>query len=132
MDSNQLQVKDKMEVDSKSELTRSGPVFLPSVDIYENQDALVLVADMPGVDSDGIELGLEDYELTIRGGIKEEETDITPIYSEYQTGDYYRRFTLSNIIDQEKIEATIKDGVLKVTLPKAEALKPRKIEVKAG
>ena len=132
MDSRQLQAKDKQELKTKSETTQTRPVFVPPVDIYETNDALVLLADMPGVSNDGVEIHLEDSELTIRGKVGEEPSDLNPIYTEYRSGDYYRSFTLSNVIDQEKIEATMKNGVLKVVLPKAEAAKPRKIEVKAG
>ena len=131
-ESKQLQPHEKKELESKSELTQTRPVFVPAVDIYETKDALVLLADMPGVSNDGVEIHLEDNELTIRGKAKEEKKGVTPLYTEYRSGDYYRKFTLSNIIDQDKIEAIIKDGVLKVVLPKAEAAKPRQIQVKAG
>jgi len=131
MDNKQIQIKDKQELESKAELTKTGPVFLPSVDIFENKDALVLIADMPGVGSEGIDIHLEDNELTIRGEIAAGDSGLNGLYQEYQTGDYFRRFTLSNIIDQDKIDASIKNGVLKIVLPKAAAAKPRKIQVKA-
>ncbi|RLB42278.1 MAG: Hsp20/alpha crystallin family protein [Deltaproteobacteria bacterium] len=132
MDSKQLQAKDKKELQTKSETTQTRPVFVPAVDIYETDDSLVLLADMPGVSNEGVEIHLEDNELTIRGKVGEEPAQWNPIYTEYRSGDYYRSFTLSSVIDQDKIEATMKNGVLKVVLPKAEAAKPRKIEVKAG
>lgn len=132
MDSKQLQAKDKKEIQTKSETTQNKPVFVPAVDIYETDDFLVLLADMPGVSNEGVEIHLEDSELTIRGKVDEEPNTWNPIYTEYRSGDYYRSFTLSNVIDQDKIEATMKHGVLKVVLPKAKAAKPRKIEVKAG
>ncbi len=132
MDSKQLQAKDKQELQTKSETTQTRPVFVPPVDIYETNDALVLLADMPGVSNDGVEIHLEDSELTIRGKVANEPSGLSPIYTEYRSGDYYRSFTLSNVIDQDKIEASMKNGVLKVILPKAEAARPRKIEVKAG
>ena len=131
-ESRQLQPHEKKEVETKAELTQTRPVFVPAVDIYETNDALVLLADMPGVSNDGVEIHLEDNELTIRGKVKEEKKGHAPLYTEYRSGDYFRRFTLSNIIDQDKIEAVMKDGVLKVMLPKAEAAKPRQIQVKAG
>ena len=131
-ESKQLQAQEKKEMETKAELTQTRPVFVPPVDIYETEDALILLADMPGVSNDGVEIHLEDNELTIRGKVKDQPKGTTTLYSEYRSGDYFRRFTLSNIIDQDKIEAVMKDGVLKVVLPKAEAAKPRQIKVKAG
>lgn len=127
-----LELRGKKEMESKGELTQRRPVFIPAVDIFENKQALVLIADMPGVTNDGVEIHLEDSELTIRGKILEEQQNVMPIYTEYRSGDYYRSFTLSNVIDQQKIEALMKDGVLKIILPKAEVAKPRQITVKAG
>jgi len=133
VESRELQVKNKKEVEAKKELTHAGPVFVPPVDIFENKDALVLIADMPGVTSEGVDIHLKENELTISGRLKKEENRVTtPIYTEYESGGYLRSFTLSNVIDQTKIEASMKDGVLKVILPKAEAAKPRLITVKAG
>lgn len=127
-----LELRGKKEMESKGELTQRRPVFIPAVDIFENKQALVLIADMPGVTNDGVEIHLEDSELTIRGKILEEQQNVMPVYTEYRSGDYYRSFTLSNVIDQQKIEALMKDGVLKIILPKAEVAKPRQITVKAG
>jgi HSP20 family protein len=128
-----IQLRDKKEMESRGEPTQRRPVFLPAVDIYESKEALVLIADMPGVNNEGVEIHLEDSELTIRGRVEEDEADAAmPVYTEYRTGDYYRNFTLSNIIDQQKIEANIKDGVLRILFPKAETAKPRQITVEAG
>lgn len=127
-----LQIKDKKEVDIKGELTRSGPVFVPPVDILETKDALILIADMPGVNNEGVDIDLKDNGLTIRGRIEETQNQFSPAYSESEEGDYLRSFTLSNVIDQSKIEATMKDGVLRVLLPKAKVAKPRQITVKTG
>ena len=127
-----LELRGKKELEPKGELTQRRPVFIPAVDIFENKEALVLIADMPGVTNDGVEIHLEDSELTIRGRVTEEEQNLTPVYTEYRSGDYYRSFTLSNVIDQQKIEASMKDGVLKIFLPKAETAKPRQITVEAG
>jgi len=128
----ELQSTVKKQVEPKAELTYSRPVFTPAVDIYETKDALVVLADMPGVDQSGVDIHLEENMLTIRGKVAEEAVDKDVVYSEYRTGDYYRSFTLSNLIDQNRIEAAIKDGVLKLTLAKAETAKPRQIAVKAG
>ncbi|MBW2093434.1 MAG: Hsp20/alpha crystallin family protein [Deltaproteobacteria bacterium] len=127
-----LELRGKKEMESKSELTQRRPVFIPAVDIFENKEALVLIADMPGVTNDGVEIHLEDSELTIRGKVLEEQQNVLPVYTEYRSGDYYRSFTLSNVIDQQKIEASMKDGVLKIILPKAETAKPRQITVQVG
>ena len=132
MDGKNLRAKDKQELESKAEMTQPGPVFLPAVDIFESEGSLILVADMPGVNSEGVEIQLEDNELTLRGRVRREAPGLRQIYSEYRLGDYLRKFTLSNVIDQQHIEASMKNGVLKVTLPKAEAAKPRQIVVKAG
>lgn len=127
-----LQAQHKREMETRGEMTQTRPVFVPAVDIYENDGALVLVADMPGVDRSGVELHLEENQLTIRGRVAAETDCGDPLYSEYRSGDFFRNFTLSNVIDQEKIEATMKNGVLTVILPKAEAARPRQIAVKAG
>ena len=132
MDSKAIKPRDKKEVEAAGEFTRKGPVFVPSVDIHENKDALTVVADMPGVNSDGVDIHLKDNDLTIVGRTKTEEDKSTPVYTEYETGDFLRRFTLSNAIDQARIQATMKDGVLKVVLPKSEAAKPRQISVTPG
>lgn len=129
MDSQAIKPKEKKEAEASGEFTRNGAVFVPSVDIYENREALILVTDMPGVSNDGVEIHLKDNDLTISGRVKNEELLGSPVYSEYEFGDYLRRFTLSSVIDQGKIQATMKDGVLKVVMPKSEAAKPRQISV---
>ena len=133
INSKDLQVRGKKEANAPRELTQAGSIFIPDVDIFENQDALVLIADMPGVNSEGVDIDLKDNELTISGRPKKEQKKLlTPIYTEYESGGFLRSFTLSNMIDQAKIEASMKDGVLRVILPKAEAAKPRQISVQTG
>lgn len=127
-----LQVQEKKEVQTQSESTRNVPLFIPAVDIYEKENSLVLLADMPGVPMENVEIDLNKDQLTIRGMVAAEETEGTVLLREYAVGDYYRQFTLSNVIDQSKIEASMKDGVLKLVLPKSEAAKPRKISVQAA
>jgi HSP20 family molecular chaperone IbpA len=128
-----LEAKEKMEVSSPAEQTTPGPVFTPSVDIFETEQELTLLADMPGVKADGVDIDLHENILTLMGDVQppegEKEVDLI---REYRTGRYLREFTLSDNIDQSKIEAEIKDGVLKLKLPKAEAAKPRRIAVKAA
>ena len=131
MADNELQVHEKQQVVSKTEETRRGPKFIPAVDIYETVDALTVVADMPGVDKEGVDIHLEDNQLTIRGLVSTDSSKEKVLWSEYSVGDYIRSFTLSEVIDQSKIEATMKNGILTVTLSKVQAAKPRQIAVKS-
>ena len=80
------QMKRKKEVKALKELTHAGPVFIPAVDIFENQDALILIADMPGIESEGVDIHLKDNELTISGRLVNDERNdvISPIYTEYE------------------------------------------------
>jgi HSP20 family protein len=115
------------------EATPNRPVFVPPADIYETKDHIVVLAEMPGVGSDGVDITLERRMLTIRGrSAASEHTGYQRIYNEYADGDYERVFTLSENIDRDRIEATLKDGVLHLVLPKAETAKPRRIELKAS
>lgn len=132
VEENKLHLSEKKEMESRGEPTQRHPVFIPAVDIFENKEALVLIADMPGVSNEGVEIHLEDSELSIRGKVSENREDCIAVSTEYRTGDYFRSFTLSNVIDQQKIDASMKNGVLRIILPKAEAAKPRRISVKAG
>ena len=127
-----LQVPEKKEVKSTAENTRNVPVFIPAVDIYESEHELTLLADMPGVAQDRLDIDLDGEKLTIRGTVPNDDRSGKVLFKEYSVGDYYRQFTLSSDIDREKIQASIKDGVLKLVLPKAEAAKPRKIDVKSS
>lgn len=130
MTEKELQLEEKKELQTSSESTRNVPIYVPAVDIYESADELTLLADMPGVSSEHVEIDLNNDQLTIRGTVAVEDGPGTPLLQEYSVGDYYRQFTVSSLIDQSKIEASMKDGVLRVVLPKAEASKPRKISVK--
>jgi len=132
-ESREIQVKPKQEVVSAAEPTSPGLVFTPNVDIFETDKAIILLADMPGVSSEGIAIDLRDDTLTFTGeAANKTGEDEETILTEYDTGKYYRQFTLSSVIDQEKIDAKLNDGVLRLTLPKVEKATPRKIEVKAG
>ena len=111
----------------------SRPMFLPPADIYETRDSIVVLAEMPGVAPDGVDITLERRVLTIRGrSAASEHTGYQRVYNEFADGDYERVFTLSENIDRDRIEATLKDGVLRLVLPKAETAKARKIELKAS
>lgn len=130
--SKQLKVKDKQELSASAEHTRSGLVFTPDVDIFETDQALTLLADMPGVTADALSIDLRDDTLTIAGEtFPEENAGETSLMSEYETGTYYRQFSLSEIIDQQKIDAKLKNGVLRLILPKVEKAAPRKITVRS-
>ena len=109
----------------------SRPVFLPPADIYETKDSIVVLAEMPGVPPEGVDLTLERRVLTIRGrSAAGDHTGYQRVYNEYTDGDYERVFTLSENIDRDRIEAKLKDGVLHLVLPKAETAKARRIELK--
>jgi HSP20 family molecular chaperone IbpA len=109
------------------------PVFLPPADIYETPDSIVVLAEMPGVAPDGVDITLERRVLTIRGrSAVNDHARYQRVYNEYTDGDYERSFTLSENIDRDRIEARLKDGVLHLVLPKAETAKARKIELKTG
>jgi len=132
MSGQELQVVEKREVESPSENIRNAPIFTPPVDICESDNELILFADMPGVPMDGVEIDLKGDRFTIRGRVVPRGDGGRVLWSEYREGDYLREFTLSEVVDREKIEATMKDGVLKVVLPKTEVAKPRRIEVKSS
>jgi HSP20 family molecular chaperone IbpA len=107
------------------------PTVNPLVDIYENADEILLVADVPGVAKDQIRIDLEKNQLTLTAR-REDNPKGRMIGQEWGSRDYYRAFAIPQGIDAEKISADLTDGVLRVHLPKAAAAKPRKIEVRAG
>ena len=129
----QVQESEKQEaVEGGAERTRARLAFVPRVDIYETDDAIVVVADMPGVDENALDITLENRVLTVKGYVDPEwPENHTLAYAEYRVGDYERSFTLTDAVDQAGIEATAKDGVLRVLLPKARP-ETRKIAVRAG
>jgi HSP20 family protein len=107
------------------------PVFVPPSDIYETKDSIVVLAEMPGVAPDAVDITLERRVLTIRGrSAGSEHAGYQRVYNEYADGDYERVFTLSEDIDRDRIEATARDGVLQLVLPKAAPARARKIELK--
>ena len=109
------------------------PTFIPPADIYETREALVVDCELPGVAPDSVDITLERRVLTIRAhAVEQEHAGYQRVYTEYQPGDYERVFTLSEDIDRDRIEATVKDGVLHLVLPKAAAAQARKIELKTG
>jgi HSP20 family protein len=115
----------------KGELTRERNVYTPAVDIMERKDDILLLADMPGVDETSVDITLEKNVLTIYGKVAADVPQGYTLYlSEYGTGDYQRVFTLTEEVDRDRIQATVKNGVLRLILPKAEAAKTRKIAVR--
>jgi len=127
----EIQVKPKQEVASPAEQTKPGMVFTPSVDIFETDRELTLLADLPGVTAENLTIDLRENKLTLTGEVEPfEKADEEDILIEYEIGKYYRQFSLSSLIDQSQIDAKLTDGVLRLTLPKVAEAKPRKIEVR--
>ena len=126
----ELQVQQKREVGKKTEATMPARFFVPVTDILETPQALTVVLEMPGVDRNSIEAHVEDDVVTIEGRIDFAKYEgMQPVYTEYNVGHYACSFQISNKIDQSKISAEMKDGVVTIVLPKAEQAKPRKIQV---
>jgi HSP20 family molecular chaperone IbpA len=127
----ELQVQEKRELQKKDEPTIPARTFVPTTDIYESDQALTLVMEMPGVDKGNTDISVENDVLTVAGRVDFSKYEkLQPVYTEYNVGHYRRSFDLSpSRVDQEKIRADMKDGVLTLTLPKAEQAKPRKIAV---
>ena len=130
----QVQDTEKREVaETGAERTRDRLAFVPRADVYETNEEIVVVADMPGVDEHSVDITLEENVLTINGYVESQQPEgHTLAYAEYRVGDYVRAFTLSDQIDRDGIEATVKDGVLRLHLPKAEEARMHKIPIKAG
>ena len=126
----ELQVQQKREVEKREEATVPSRVFLPTTDIYETQDALNVIMEMPGVEKNNVDLAIENSVLKVFGRIDfSKYQGLQPVYTEYNVGHYARSFRLSGKIDQNKIRAEMKDGVLLLILAKAEEAKPRVIAV---
>lgn len=130
----QTQEVEKQEITSNgAERTRARKAYVPQADIFETSDAIVVVADMPGVDENSVDITLEKNVLSINGFVEwTQPENYSLAYAEYEVGDYFRRFTLSDEVDQENIQATVKNGVLRLHLPKAGPALARKISVKAA
>jgi HSP20 family protein len=134
-ESREIKVQDteKQVAETEAERTRDRLAFVPRADIYETDEAIFVVADMPGVSEDSLDITLEKGVLSLNGTVEPETLeDYSLAYAEYRVGDYVRSFTLSNEINQEAIEATLKDGVLRLTLPKVTEAQTRKIAITAG
>ncbi|MGA8816192.1 MAG: Hsp20/alpha crystallin family protein [Xanthobacteraceae bacterium] len=130
MSPQELQVQKKRELEGKEESTIPARTFVPTADIYEDRDSLKVILEMPGVDKGHIDVRVEEGVLFVEGRLDlTKYRGLQPLYTEYNIGNYARSFRLSNTIDQDKIGAELKDGVLSLTLPKAEKAKPRTIQV---
>jgi len=126
----ELQVQQKREVENKQESTIPTRQFLPVTDIFETEQSLTLVVEMPGVKKDNVEVRVENDVLTVEGQMDFANYDgLQPLYTEYNVGNYVRSFQLSNKIDQDGIRAELKDGVMTLVLPKAEKARARKVMV---
>jgi HSP20 family molecular chaperone IbpA len=128
-----LQAKKNDEVPTSTEHTRPALVFNPAVDIFETDQGIILFADMPGVKADDLSIDLKENVLTLSGKVHPiGGSEEVVVLREYSTGKYFRQFTVSEVIDQDRIEAQLNDGVLRLTLPKVAEATPRRITVKTS
>ena len=131
--SKELKVREKQEVAGPAEQTTPGLVFTPAVDIFETEKDITLLADIPGVKADDLTIDLRDNTLTLSANVAPaESSDEEELVVEYESGSYFRQFTLGELINQDKINAQLNDGVLRLLLPKVEKATPKKIAVKTG
>lgn len=124
--------KDERSDIASVEPIRAGLVYSPRIDIWETDEELILLADLPGVAPEDLDIQFENRELRIHGRVGPRHEGLAFLGGEYGIGDFHRAFTIGQSIDPAKISAELNDGVLTLHLPKVEALKPRKIEVKSG
>jgi HSP20 family molecular chaperone IbpA len=130
MSTQELQIQEKREVQKKEESTAPARFFVPQADIFETESALTLILEMPGVDKKNVDVSVEDGVLNVQGRIDFSKYEgMQPVYTEYNIGHYRRSFSLSSKINQNKINAEMKDGVLTLVLQKADEAKPRKITI---
>ncbi len=119
-------------VQQPQETTRSQKNYVaPPVDIFEKEDRLIVVADLPGADKESVNINVEDGLLTIEAETKN-QAPTEPIFREFEMVNFFRQFELSERVDVEKITAEMKNGVLTLNLPKVEKAKPKRIEVKTS
>jgi HSP20 family protein len=129
----EIQKTEKAGVPTVPEQTRPGPIYSPSVDIFENDNSITVLADMPGVKAQDLKIDLRESVLTLSGRVSSPEGQKEmDVLREYHTGTFLRQFTLSETIDQAKIDAKLADGVLRLELPKVEKARPRQISVRTG
>ncbi|HTS81157.1 MAG TPA: Hsp20/alpha crystallin family protein [Myxococcaceae bacterium] len=127
----EIEKTERASVAAVPEQTRPGPVYSPAVDIFENDESMTVLADMPGVKAQDLKVDLRESVLTLTGRVVPPENgNETSVLREYQTGTFFRQFTLSETIDQPKIDAKLTDGVLRLELPKVDKARPRQITVR--
>jgi HSP20 family protein len=125
-----LSVQEKKEVTTKSEKTIPARYFTPATDIFETDEALTVVMEMPGVEKKDLDVHLENDVLRVEGRIDVGKYEgLDPLYSEYNVGHFARSFSLAGTIDSKRIAAVLEDGVLTLTLPKVEESRPRRIPI---
>ena len=126
----ELAVRQKQELANKEEKTIPGRHFIPTADIFETDEALTVIMEMPGVEKKNVSIALENDLLQVEGQIDfSNYQGMDPVYTEYNVGHYARRFTLSGKVDRDNISAQLDDGVLTLTLPKVKEAMPRRISV---
>jgi HSP20 family molecular chaperone IbpA len=125
-----LEAREKKEVVAREEKTVPARFYLPDTDIYETDDALTVVMEMPGVEKKDVQVSLEDDVLRVEGRIDFAKYEgLEPLYTEYNVGHFSRSFSLSDKIDQQEISAQLEDGVLTLTLKKAKEAQTRRIPI---
>jgi HSP20 family molecular chaperone IbpA len=122
----------RTEIQKTAEQTRPGPVYSPAVDIFENDSSITVLADMPGVKAQDLQIDLRESVLTLTGRVSAPESSNEYVLREYAPGTFFRQFTLSETINQAGIDAKLTDGVLRLELPKVEKAKPRQITVRTS
>ena len=128
--SQELEVQKKRQVKTEEERTAPVSIFVPTTDIYETDKALIVVVEVPGVDKSNVEIAVKDRVLMIDGRIDfQKYAGMQPVYTEYNIGHYHRSFALSNQVDGSNIRAEMRDGLLTLTIPKAEEARAQNIEV---
>lgn len=128
----EIQKADKPGVPALPEQTRSGPVYTPAADIFENDNSITVLADMPGVRAEDLKIDLHESVLTLTGPVTApEKPSESDVLREYRSGTFFRQFSLAETIDQSKIDARLTDGVLRLELPKVESARPRQITVRS-
>ena len=129
-DQQELAVREKRELAEREERTVPGRFYVPQADVYETEEALTVVMEMPGVDRKDVGVELKEGVLRVEGRIDfSKYSGMEPVYTEYNVGHYGRSFTLSDRVDQERIAAQLEDGVLTLTLPKTAEARPRRIAI---
>jgi HSP20 family protein len=130
-DQQELAVREKRELATKEEKTVPGRFFVPAADVFETEDALTVVMEVPGATREAVEIELKEGVLRVEGRIDAAKYGgLEPVYTEYNVGHWTRSFALSDAVDQERIGAQLEDGVLTLTLPKTAEARPRRIAVR--